>query len=97
MSRAMLTPSKHPLATFRKLAKRPKSKRREIEPARDAVWIDGPQVCRRYGGRSHMWLVRLLENDESFPRPMIVNRLRYWRVDEIVKWERAKAAASRAA
>lgn len=70
--------------------------RREIEPDESAAFITGPQVCRRYGGRSDMWLKRIMESDPEFPRPMIINRLRYFRVADLVAWER-KRAADRAA
>jgi predicted DNA-binding transcriptional regulator AlpA len=63
----------------------------------DAVWISAPQLCARYGGLSHMWLARMLKRDPTFPRPTKFGRLRFFRVDELVAWERAAAAKSRAA
>lgn len=73
-----------------------KGKRREREPDNSAEWIDAPQLRRRYGGRSDMWLKRIMETDPEFPRPMVLNRLRYFRIAELVAWER-KRAADRAA
>ena len=32
-----------------------------------AVYISAPQVCARYGGRSHMWLVRKLRRRSEIP------------------------------
>jgi predicted DNA-binding transcriptional regulator AlpA len=61
-------------------------------PPPDAVWIDAPQLLARYGGRSHMFLVRLLERDATFPRPMKIGRLRYFKLAELVAWERKQAA-----
>jgi predicted DNA-binding transcriptional regulator AlpA len=66
-------------------------------PPDSAVFISAPQVCNRYGGRSFMWLVRMLKRDPSFPRPTKIGRLNFFRLDELVRWERAKAASSRAA
>lgn len=66
-------------------------------PLPDATYIDAPQLLARFGGRSHMWLVRLLERDQTFPRPVKIGRLRFFNVAALVKWERATAAKSRAA
>jgi len=66
-------------------------------PAPDAVFIDAAQLLSRYGGRSFMWLERLLARDATFPRPVKIARLRFWRLDELVAWERETAANSRAA
>lgn len=63
-------------------------------PREDAVFIDAVQVRARYGGRSHMWLERLCERDPTFPKPVRVNRLRYWRLDAIEAWERETASRS---
>jgi hypothetical protein len=62
-----------------------------------AVWISAPQVCDRYGGRSHMWLERLLRRDKTFPRPTKFGRLRFFKIEELVAWERQAAVRSRAA
>jgi predicted DNA-binding transcriptional regulator AlpA len=44
-----------------------------------------------------MWLVRLLERDQTFPRPVKIGRLRFFKIDDVIEWERATAAKSRAA
>ena len=62
-----------------------------------AVFLTAPQVCERYANRSHMWLERMLQKDATFPRPIKFGRLRYFRIDELVEWERVAAAKSRAA
>jgi hypothetical protein len=43
------------------------------------------QVCDRYGGRSDMWLWRILKNDPRFPRPMTPGhgKLRLFDDDEL--------------
>jgi predicted DNA-binding transcriptional regulator AlpA len=44
-----------------------------------------------------MWLVRMLKRDKSFPRPVKIGRLNFFRLDELIAWERAAAAKSHAA
>ena len=46
------------------------------------VCLDAMQLRVRYGNRSHMWIVRLLENDLSFPRPLLIRNRRYWRLSK---------------
>ena len=65
-------------------------------PIPDPTYIDAPQLLARFGGRSHMWLVRLLERDQSFPRPVKIGRLRFWKLDDLIAWERETAAKSAA-
>jgi hypothetical protein len=54
-------------------------------------------IRTRYGGRSHMWIVRLLENDPTFPRPLLIRGRRYWRLSELTAWEETKRSANDAA
>jgi hypothetical protein len=65
------------------------------------VYLTAPQVCQRYGNRSHMWLERKLASDPSFPRPRKFGRApgswRFFKITELVEWERAAAAKSNAA
>ena len=45
-------------------------------------------VKRRYGDISDMTLWRWLKNNAlKFPRPIQINRRRYWQIDELVTWE----------
>jgi hypothetical protein len=60
-------------------------------PPNGAKYISAPQVCDRYGGRSHMWLVRKLETDPRFPRPTYFGRLRFFKIAELEAYERAAA------
>jgi predicted DNA-binding transcriptional regulator AlpA len=71
-----------------------KTKRQQPVPP-GAVFISAPQVCDRYGGRSHMWLERKLQNDPAFPRPTYIGRLRFWVIAELEAYERNAAAATR--
>ena len=44
-------------------------------------------------GRSDVWLWRLLnDNRANFPRPVMVRNVRYFRLDEIERWEEANRA-----
>jgi hypothetical protein len=60
------------------------------------VFLTAPQVCQRYGNRSHMWLERLLVSDPSFPRPAKFgqkkNSWRFFKLAELEQWERTKTA-----
>ena len=73
-------------------------KRRPKETAPDApTYISAPQVLDRYGGVSHMFIIRMLERDPTFPRPVKFGRVRFFKLTELIAWERATAAKSSAA
>ena len=57
------------------------------------TYITAPQLRERFGGRSDVWLWRLL-NDEraNFPKPVIVRRCRYFPLSEIEAWEESNRA-----
>ena len=69
------------------------TKRLPKNPPAETVYISAPQVCDRYGGRSHMWLERMLKRDPKFPRPKYFGRWRFFKIEELVAWERAAATA----
>jgi predicted DNA-binding transcriptional regulator AlpA len=58
----------------------------------DDTLLRAGDVRKRYGGASDMWIYRRLADDPSFPRPIYISRRRFWRVNELVQWERVKAA-----
>ena len=60
-----------------------------------AVYISVAQLRARYGGVSHMFIERRLAADKDFPKPIKFGRLRFFKIDELIRWER-KAAASAA-
>jgi predicted DNA-binding transcriptional regulator AlpA len=60
-------------------------------PPDGAVFITASQVCLRYGGLSDMWLFRMLERDPTFPRPVYFGKRRFFRIDELIAWERSSA------
>jgi len=59
-------------------------------------FLTAAQVRERYGNRSHMWIVRKLENDKTFPRPVKLggSRFNFWELSKLEEWERAQAAAA---
>jgi predicted DNA-binding transcriptional regulator AlpA len=57
------------------------------------VYLTAAQVRNRYGGMSDMCLWRWLRDERlNFPRPLIINGRRYWRLRELIGWKRARAA-----
>lgn len=55
-------------------------------------YLSAPQVQKRYG-ITDMTLWRWLQNPElSFPRPIYINRRRYFDEADIIAWERQRAA-----
>ena len=62
------------------------------KPNPNKQFLTSSQLRIRYGGRSDMWLDRLMKRDVTFPRPVYIGRYRYWNLDAIEKYERAVAA-----
>jgi len=60
-------------------------------PPPGAVYLSAAQVLVRYGGLSDMWLFRIMLRDPSFPRPIYFGKRRFFRIDELITWERASA------
>jgi prophage regulatory protein len=53
-------------------------------------FLPARQVRERYGNICSMTLWRWLKDvDLKFPHPMRIGRLRYWRVSDLVEWERS--------
>lgn len=61
------------------------------EPTADDVYLRTAKVRARYDNCSHMWIERRLEDDPDFPRPTYIANQRFWRLSELVEWERKKA------
>ncbi|WP_369720052.1 helix-turn-helix transcriptional regulator [Bradyrhizobium sp. LLZ17] len=53
------------------------------------LYLKTRQVQHRYGGCSHMFIERRLKNDPTFPRPVFMGRLRFWKLSELEQWEQA--------
>lgn len=55
-------------------------------------YLSASQVRARFGGVSHMFLFRAMR-DRGFPAPVrFGGRLRFWRIDDLVSWERSQIA-----
>jgi predicted DNA-binding transcriptional regulator AlpA len=62
------------------------------------MYITAPQLRERFGGRSDVWLWRLLRDERAnFPKPIMLRRYRYFRLSEIEAWEEANRAKSKEA
>jgi predicted DNA-binding transcriptional regulator AlpA len=61
----------------------------------DKRYLTAAQLRERYGGRSEMWIERIMQRDAKFPRPIRIGRFRFWAVDEIEAFERAAGAAGK--
>jgi predicted DNA-binding transcriptional regulator AlpA len=60
------------------------------------VYLTAPQVLARYN-ISDMSLFRWLNNPSlNFPRPMVINRRRYFLEADLIAWERTRAAKAAA-
>jgi hypothetical protein len=60
----------------------------------DDVYLQTAQLRARYGGVSHMWVERRLAGDPDFPKPTYISKRRFWRLADLVAWERVNAARS---
>ena len=58
------------------------------------IYLRTRQVRARYGGCSHMFIERRLANDPTFPRPVFLGRMRFWKLADLEEWEKAQAARS---
>lgn len=63
-----------------------------VLPAADDVYLTARQVRARFGDLSDMSLWRWINDPEmDFPRPLVVNTRRFWRLSDLVRWERGRA------
>ena len=65
-----------------------KAAKRPVNPSKK--YIGSSAVRARYNDMSHMWIVRQLENDPTFPRPYKFGRLNLWALDELEEYERSR-------
>src|SRR5262245_28400074 len=63
----------------------------DTDPADDPL-LRAIQVRERYGNASDMWVHRKLKNDPTFPRPIYLGPVRYWRLSDRKKAEQAETA-----
>jgi len=66
------------------------------DPAQDR-YLSARQVRERFAGASDMWLWRRLNDDSGFPKPFEIAGRRFWKLSELIAWERAWANKSRPA
>jgi len=60
------------------------------------TYVTGKQLRDRFGGRSDMWLWRLLNDPEAdFPKPVVIRRHRYWALSEVQRWIEANRETPR--
>jgi len=53
-------------------------------------FLTAAQVKARYGHCSDMWLWRRMhEPGSTFPRPILIQRRRFWRLNDLIRWEMA--------
>src|SRR6266576_2451054 len=73
------------------ILKRRRGNRYGDTPADDSddYFLSAVQVRQRYGNASDMWLWRRLRDDSEFPRPIEIRKRRYWKLSELIAWERA--------
>lgn len=58
------------------------------------LFLTGPQVLTRYQITAmtlHRWQN---SNKLNFPKPMIINRRKFFKETELIEWERARVAAA---
>jgi predicted DNA-binding transcriptional regulator AlpA len=53
------------------------------------IYLTVPQLRQRFGGKSDMWLWRLLREEPKFPRPVVIRHQRYFRLSELLAFENA--------
>jgi hypothetical protein len=56
------------------------------------LFLRARQVQTRYGGVSHMWLVRR-QKDAGFPSPTIFGGIRFWKLSDLERWEKDQKTA----
>jgi hypothetical protein len=57
------------------------------------VYLTARQTRERYGRVSDMWIFRRLKDGSGFPKPHLIAARRFWKLSELVAWERARASA----
>jgi hypothetical protein len=54
----------------------------------DAKWMSSVQLRARYGGKSHMWIIRNLKNNPDFPKPSYDGRMQIFSVAEFDAYDK---------
>lgn len=56
------------------------------------IYLKASAVRHRYGDCSGMWITRRIA-DAGFPEPTYFGGLRFWKLSELERWDRAQKAA----
>jgi hypothetical protein len=73
----------------------PEVRRREAAP-KQSIKLPASKICERYNVVDRT-LDRWLKNPKlNFPRPLYINKRRYFDLSAVEKWERAQAAGTAA-
>jgi predicted DNA-binding transcriptional regulator AlpA len=71
---------------------RPEVTGKAISAADEDVYLPAARVRKRYGV-SAMSIHRWLQDQKlNFPKPIYIGRYRYWKIDALAAWERARAS-----
>jgi hypothetical protein len=69
-----------------------------VTPQDSEVFLDSRAVRRRYCGRSEMALWRWSRDPElGFPKPIYIQKYRYWKLSDLIEWERTRPTSKSAA
>jgi hypothetical protein len=60
----------------------------------DDVLLPDAQVCRRYGGKSAMWIWRRERDGSGFPPAVWIGRRKHRRLSQLISWERQLAVGN---
>lgn len=70
----------------------PKERKRRAPTDAGDVYLSSKQVSERYGNTTSMSLWRWLNDaDMRFPKPLVIRRRRFWKLSELVAWEKKRA------
>jgi predicted DNA-binding transcriptional regulator AlpA len=65
----------------------------DIDKEADEVYLTGPQLKLRFGGVTDFTLHRWLNHKTlDFPKPIYIGTKRYWRLSDLVAYERKCAS-----
>jgi predicted DNA-binding transcriptional regulator AlpA len=62
----------------------------------DDPLLPAAEVTKRYSVSSMTIYRWVRDNSLSFPAPIYINKRRYWRVSELVSWERSRVTGGAA-
>ena len=60
--------------------------------AKNDCYLKSRQLRERYANVSEMWIWRRLHGDADFPKPLVIEKRRMWKLSDLEKWERKRAS-----